>query len=65
MQGVAHKEAKNSSVKKVLLLAIVPDISECHFNVKSILDQVDFQDLKHIYAVDVKMGKINESSIKI
>ena len=65
IQGVSHKEAKNSSVKKVLLLAIVPDISECHFNVKSILDQVDFGDLKYIYAVDVKMGNINDRSFKI
>ena len=51
-------------MKKVLLLSIVPDISECQFKVKRILDQVDFGDLKYIYAVNVKMGKINDISLK-
>ena len=55
-QGVSPKDAKNSSVKKVLLLAVVPELSESHYNVRSILQEVDLRDLKYIYAVDVKMG---------
>ena len=57
-QGVSHKEAKTSSVKKVLILAVVPDVAESHHNVRSILQQVDFGTIQYIYAVDVKMGNI-------
>ena len=55
-QGVSPKDAINSSVKKVLLLAVVPEIAESHFNVRSILQEVDLKDLQYIYSVDVKMG---------
>ena len=55
-QGVFPHETKSSSVKKVPLLAVVPDIPKSHFNVKSILEQVDLGGLNFVYAVDVKMG---------
>lgn len=57
LQGVAPKQAKFSSVKKVLVLALVPNCPETHFNVQQILNQVNMEGLSFTFSVDVKMGK--------
>ena len=57
LQGVAHKQGKNSGVKKLLLVAAVPAAPENHFNVKAILDQVDIEALEFTVAADIKMCK--------
>ena len=56
-QGVAAKQGKNSGVKKLLLIAAVPGVPENHFNVKTILDQVNMEAIEFTVAADVKMCK--------
>ena len=56
-QGVAAKQGKNSGVKKLLLIAVVPGVPENHFNVKTILDQVNMEAIEFTVAADVKMCK--------
>ena len=54
-QGVAAKQGKNSSVKKLLIVGAVPEAPENYFNVKAILDQVNIDALEFTVAADVKM----------
>ena len=58
-QGIAVKQAKNSSVKKLILLAAVPDVPETYFNIKSILDNLDLETVEFTGAVDLKMCKLD------
>ena len=55
-QGITPRDAKDSSVKRVLILAIVPDCPESHFNVMQILNNLNLENLRCTFAVDVKMG---------
>ena len=57
-QGIAAKQAKNSSVKKLILLAAVPDVPETYFNIKSILDNLDLETVEFTGSVDLKMCKL-------
>ena len=62
MQGVAAKQGKNSSVKKLLLLAVLPEVPENHFNVKAILSSLNLEAIEFTAAADIKMCK--EKNIK-
>ena len=55
IQGVSHKEAKNSSVKKLLVVGAVPDAAENYFNMKTMLNKVDIEALEFMVAADIKM----------
>ena len=55
LKGMSPKQAKNSSVKKLLLLAVVPDAPENYFNVKAILTQLDIEVLEFTVSADLKM----------
>ena len=57
LQGVAARDAKNSSVKKLFLLGIVPGIPENYFNVKAILSSLNIEAIEFTAAADVKMRK--------
>ena len=58
---MSPNEAKVSSVKRTMILALVPDCPESHYNVMQILDSLDLQKMKFTYAVDVKMGMLKPS----
>ena len=58
-QGIADKQAKNSSVKKLILLAAVPNVPETYFNVRSILDNLDIETVEFTAAADLKMCKFD------
>ena len=60
-QGIAAKQAKNSSVKKLILLAAVPDVAETYFNVKTILDNLNLDTVEFTAAADLKMCKYFKS----
>ena len=60
--GISPREAKGSSVKRVLILAIIPVCPESHFNVMQILKKLNLENLKCTFAVDVKMGEIQNVS---
>ena len=51
---MAPKQSKDSSVKKLFIIGIVP---ENHFNVKSMLDKVDIETVEFTVSADVKMCK--------
>ena len=55
VDGVAPKTAKNSSVKKLFLIGVVPKVPENHFNVKTILNQVNIDVIEFTASADVKM----------
>ena len=57
LQGVAAKQAKNSSVKKLFLLGVVPDVPETYFNVKAILSSLNLEVVEFTAAADIKMCK--------
>ena len=54
-QGVAAKQAKNSSVKKLFLLGVVPDVPETHYNVQTILSNLNLSAIEFTTAADLKM----------
>ena len=56
LQGVAPKQAKNSSVKKLLLIAAVPKTPE-NYDVKAILNELNIEALEFTVSADVKMCK--------
>ena len=58
LQGVAAKVAQNSSVKKLLLLAVVPEVPENYFNVKAILSSLDIEGIEFTTAADIKLSKL-------
>ena len=51
------KSAKLSSVKKLIVLAAVPEAPENYFNVKAILDMLRIEALEFTYSADIKMCK--------
>ena len=54
---MAPKQSKDSSVKKLFIIGIVPEAPENHFNVKSMLDKVDIETVEFTVSADVKMRK--------
>ena len=54
---MAAKQAKNSGVKKLLIVGAVPHAAENYHNVKAILDQLEIDALEFTVAADVKMCK--------
>ena len=49
-------------MKKLLLLAVLPEVSENHFNVKAILSSLNLEAIEFTAAADIKMCK--EKNIK-
>ena len=56
-QGVAAKESKNSSVKKLLLLGVLPECSETYGNVKLLMEKLSLDDSSIFFSGDLKMCK--------
>ena len=48
-------EFKYSSVKKTLILAIFPELSETHFNMNSLLKELKLESLDYSMSQDIKM----------
>lgn len=57
-QGVAAKNFKDSSVMKLLLLSVYPDIPEIHSNLKKILDELGIETVDFLVCADIKMRKL-------
>ena len=64
LQGIAPKQAKNSSVKKLLLIAAVPKTPENYDNVKAILNELNIEALEFTVSADVKMCKCKKCILK-
>ena len=56
-QGISAKSSKDGSVKKTLILGIVPRIQELHCNVKKILDILQVEGLEFSHSADIKMRR--------
>ena len=54
---MASKQAKDTSVKKLLLLGVLPDCPESHANVKLLLDMVKLRQTEFVFSGDLKMCK--------
>ena len=54
-QGVAPRQAKHSSVKKLFLVGAMPQTAENYSNVKAILSELDIEALDFTVSADVKM----------
>ena len=68
-EGISAKANKDGSVKKTLLLGIVPGIQELHSNVQKILKLLEIEGLEFSYSSDIKMlytlvGKSCSGSMK-
>ena len=57
IQGVASKDAKDSSVKKLLLLAVLPECSETYESVQFLLRKLCLEDVPCVFSADLKMCK--------
>lgn len=57
LQGVPAKEAKNSSVKKLFIVGVVPEVPENHFIIRAILNCLNLEVIEFSAAPDVKMRK--------
>ena len=55
---ITSKVAKNSSVKKLLLLGVVPEIPENYFNIKAILSCLDIEGIEFTSTADIKLSKL-------
>ena len=51
------KQSKDSSVKKLFIIGIVPEAPENHFDVQLMLDKVDIETVQFTVSADVKMRK--------
>ena len=54
-QGVAPKNFKDTSVKKLLLLSVYPDIPEVHSNLNKILEDLGIEAVEFLVCADIKM----------
>ena len=54
---MASKSFKNSSVKKLMLLAVVPQVPENHPNMEVILGELNMESVEFSVSADVKMCK--------
>ena len=57
-QGVASKQAKDSSVKKLLLIGVLPEYPENYSNVKLMLEKLNITDSEFMFSADLKMCKL-------
>ena len=56
-QGAAAKDSKNSSVKKFLLLGVLPECSETYGNIKLLREKLSLDDSSIFFSGDLKMCK--------
>ena len=56
-QGVASKDFKDSSVKKLLVLSVYPEVPEVHLNLKKILEELNIEAIDFLVSADIKMRK--------
>ena len=54
-EGVAPKNFKDTSVKKLLLLSVYPDIPEVHSNLYKILEDLGIEAVEFLVCADIKM----------
>ena len=64
--GVCPKLSKLSSVKRVIIVGIVPDCQELHENIETMTKQLDMEAIEYTYSCDLKLyltlcGKQNAS----
>ena len=55
---MAAKDFKNSSVKKLLLLSVYPEVPEVHDNLKKILEDLNIEAIDFLVSADIKMRKL-------
>ena len=60
---MASKSFKNSSVKKLMLLAVVPQVPENHPNMEVILGELNMESVEFSVSADVKMCKSPQPNI--
>ena len=53
--GVCQKSSKLSSVKKMFVVGLVPNIQELYFNVKSMLDEIRLEGINFSFCADIKI----------
>ena len=58
LQGIGSKQAKLSSVKKLLILAVVLDTPENYDSIKLILDSLNIQGVEYTTQADIKLLRI-------
>ena len=56
-KGVAAKDFKDSSVKKLLLVSVYPGVPEVHMNMKKILEDLKVEAVEFLVSTDIKMCK--------
>ena len=56
-KGVAAKDFKDSSVKKLLLVSVYPGVPEVHMNMKKILEDLKVEAVEFLVSADIKMCK--------
>ena len=54
-EGVASKDFKLSSVKRLLILSIYPEVPEVHSNLKNILSELNIDAIDSLVSADIKM----------
>ena len=55
---MAPQHHKDGGVKKLLMLLAVPEMQELHSNIKSLLRELNFEELDFTIAADIKMGNV-------
>ena len=53
--GVCPKTSKLSSVKKMFVVGLIPDVQEIYPNVKAMLDELDLQGIEFGFSADIKI----------
>ena len=53
--GVCQKSSKLSSVKKMFVVGLVPNIQELYFNVKAMLDEIRLEGINFSFCADIKI----------
>ena len=54
-EGVCPKTSKLSSVKKLFVVGLVPDVQELYFNVKSMLEELKLEGIEYSFCADIKI----------
>ena len=57
LKGVASKQAKGSSVKKLFLLGVLPELPESYESVKVIMRNLNMDAFEFVTSADLKMGR--------
>ena len=58
-QGIGSKGSKGSSVKKLFIIGVMPELRESYANVKLMLSNLNLDDLKYTISADLKMCKFS------